>query len=364
MKTGRSLSELAAELERQAETKKDYLADTRALTMRPVTETSGPTMDPKPDAPRVMILEGINGAVTVKPTAHAQLAEFAGIPKSYYDRMLADQPELLANNVNVWLKAQPKRRLVRTLDGAARAFLSDSYRPLDNMDLAEAVLPTLAEVKATVVSCEVTESRFYLKAITERVQGEVKRGDVIQAGLVISNSEIGAGALRIEELDYRLVCLNGMIREASVRQAHLGRSAGRLDAIEEAREYFKAETRQADDRAFFLKARDAVKAMFEPDRFNRRLDVYREAAERKIEADPVKVVEATAKRLSLTEAERGGVMRHLIEGGDLSAWGLANAITRQSQDVEDYDRATALEAMGGTVIELKPGEWKALAVAL
>ena len=31
MKTGRTLNELAAELTRQAETKKDYLADTRAL---------------------------------------------------------------------------------------------------------------------------------------------------------------------------------------------------------------------------------------------------------------------------------------------------------------------------------------------
>jgi hypothetical protein len=56
------------------------------------------------------------------------------------------------------------------------------------------------------LSCDVTESRFYLKAVTDRVQGEVKQGDAIQAGLVVSNSEVGQGSLRVEALDSRLVC--------------------------------------------------------------------------------------------------------------------------------------------------------------
>jgi hypothetical protein len=355
MKTGRTLDALAAEINRQAESKRDYLADTRALTIRPAGRDGDPVQTG-------MILDGVNGGLRINPTAHAQLAEFTGIPRGYYDRMMSEAPELLARNVNNWLGAQPKRRMVRTLDGAVRAFLSDSYRPLDNIDLAQAVLPSLAQLGVEVQSGEVTEHRFYLKAVTSRLQGEVKRGDVIQAGIAISNSEIGGGALRVEELDFRLVCLNGMIRESSVRQAHLGRSGGRLDAIEDAREYFKNETRSADDKAFFLKLRDAVGAMFTPARFEARLDKYRAAAEVRIEGDPVKVIEATAKRLSLTEAEKGGVLRHLIEGGDLSAWGLANAVTRASQDVESYDRATELEALGGRIIELKPNEWKALAV--
>ena len=47
------------------------------------------------------------------------------------------------------------------------------------------MLPKLADIQAKVVSCEVTDSRFYLKAITDRVQGEVSKGDVVQARLVI-----------------------------------------------------------------------------------------------------------------------------------------------------------------------------------
>ena len=350
MKTGRSLVDIAAELQRQAHSKRDYLADTRAIALIPAPNGG-------------VELTGVNDGMPLRPTAHAQLADSLKIPKVYYDRMLADAPDLLAANANRWLSTQPARKLVRTLDGSVRAILSDSYRPLDNYDLAEAVLPHLHGLNAEVISAEVTEHRFYLKAVSPRVIGEVKKGDVIQAGLVISNSETGEGALRVEELDYHLVCLNGMIREAAVRKAHLGRSGGRLDAIESAREFFKDETRAADDRAFFLKVRDAVGAMFDPARFNRRLDQYRAAAAVPIEGDPVKVVEVVAKKLELTDGERAGVLSHLIKGGNLSKWGLAEAVTRYSQDVESYDRATELEAAGGRVIELSAKDFSAATVA-
>jgi len=183
-------------------------------------------------------------------------------------------------------------------------------------DLAEAVLPKLVDLQATVVSGEVTESRFYLKAVTARIRREVKPGDVVQAGIVVSNSETGQGALRVEALDYRLVCLNGMIREAAVRKAHLGRSGLRgLDAIEDAREFYRNETRVADDRAFFLKVQDATGAMFDPARFTARLAQYAEAAAEPIGADPVKAVEATAKRFGFTDGERVSVVQHLIRAG-------------------------------------------------
>lgn len=352
MKSGRTLSQLAAELERQASSKKDYIADTRRLRMK-ANDSNIPD--------RRVILQGVNGGMRLRPIAHQQLAATLQIPKPYYDRMLEQAPDLLAKNVNQWLEKQPSTKLVRTLDNQVRAILSDSYRPLDNYDLAEAVLPQLQTLQATVESCEVTENRFYLKCVTERITGEVKVGDRINAGIVISNSEVGQGSLRLEEMDFRLVCLNGMIRGTAVRKAHLGRSTAGRDAIEDAREFFKSETRQADDRAFFLKIRDSVGAMFNQERFSNRIQDYKEASARVITIDPVKAIELTAKRFQLNEGERSSVLTHLIKGGDLSQWGLANAITRAAQDVESYDRSTEMEAIGGDLIELEPGEWKTLA---
>lgn len=346
MKSGRTLSELAAELERQQTSKKDYVADTRKLKMEPTDNG--------------VILQGVNGGMALRPIAHQQLAASLGIPKAYYDRMLAEQPDLLAANANRWLEVQPAKKMIRTLDNSVRAILSDSYRPLDNLDLAEAVLPKLIELQAQVVSSEVTENRFYLKAVTDRVSGEVKKGDIVQAGVVISNSEVGQGSLRVEALDYRLVCLNGMIREAAIRKAHLGRGARGQDAIEDAREFFRTETRQADDRAFFLKVQDASAAMFDALRFNKRIEQYRDVSERIITVDPVAVVEVTAKRFALPDAERSSILQHLIRGNDLSQWGLANAVTRAAQDVESYDRATEMEALGGDIVELSGADWKKL----
>jgi hypothetical protein len=56
------------------------------------------------------------------------------------------------------------------------------------------------------------------------------------------------------------------------------------------------------------------------------------------------------------------VLRHLIAGGDLSGYGLVNAVTHYSQEVEDYDRATDFEVLGGR-IDLSSREWGELALA-
>jgi hypothetical protein len=41
-----------------------------------------------------------------------------------------------------------------------------------------------------------------------------------------------------------------------------------------------------------------------------------------------------------------------------------NAVTHFSHDVEDYDRATEFEALGGKLIELPASEWKEMAEAV
>ena len=38
-------------------------------------------------------------------------------------------------------------------------------------------------------------------------------------------------------------------------------------------------------------------------------------------------------------------------GNDFSHFGLVNAVTRSSQDVADYNRATELERIGGTLLD-------------
>ncbi|NVD97678.1 DUF932 domain-containing protein [Massilia sp. BJB1822] len=354
MKTGRSLTDLATELERQAAMKKDLMVP--AKRMSSVTHTSGQC--------NVMVEEA-GGAVRypLNDTACSQLAKRLDIPFSYFKRMRADYPELLDQNVNGWLRRNAADSyLLRTLDGRARAFLSTRYRRLDNFDLAKSVLPILQQLPgARFESVELTEARLYLKVISERTTCEVAPGDVLQAGVIVSNSEIGCGTLRVEPLLYRLVCSNGLIVcDRSMRKNHAGRA---LVSDDDAVLVFKDDTLEADDKAVFLKVRDMVQAAVSETTFELISEKMRKTMGIALVGNPVKVVEVLANRYALNEAECTGVLRHLIEEGDLSGYGLVNAVTGYSQDVDDYDRATEFEELGGKLLALSGGEWKQLAEA-
>jgi hypothetical protein len=101
--------------------------------------------------------------------------------------------------------------MLRTLDGKVRAVLSERYRRLDNFDLAEqrAAHPAGQLPEVRFESVELTETRMYLKCVTPRLKYEMAPGDVVQAGVVISNSEVGQGTLSVQPLLFRLVCRNG-----------------------------------------------------------------------------------------------------------------------------------------------------------
>ena len=85
--------------------------------------------------------------------------------------------------------------------------------------------------------------------------------------------------------------------------------------------------------------------------------------DKKIEGSPIKAVEVASKTFNLNQGESDGVLNHLIRGGDLSAYGLLNAITRTAQDVESYDRSTELEAIGSKVLALPKSTWREIALA-
>lgn len=86
--------------------------------------------------------------------------------------------------------------MLRTLDGQVRARLSDRYRRLDNYDLAVHVLPILKGLpELRFESVEPTETRMYIKCVTPQLKFEMAPGDIVQAGIAISNSEVGQGTL-------------------------------------------------------------------------------------------------------------------------------------------------------------------------
>ena len=353
MKSGRNLVNLAQELERQLLSKRDLVLPSSLLECH--TDECG-------DLKLIVNSRQGDGVYGVTDLARRQLAEKLKIPFTYFERMRTEQPGLLDRNVNTWLENSNEPRMIRTLDGQVRAVLSDRYRRLDNYELAENVLPILQRLEgARFESVELTETKMYLKVVTPRIEYEIAPGDVVQAGIVITNSEVGHGTLSVQPLIYRLVCRNGLIAsDHSLRKTHVGRI---LQSEGEAITFFKDDTLDADDKAFFLKVRDVVEAAVSEATFREVAQKMQKTLDIKLTGDPVKTVEVLANRYTFNEFERAGVLRHLIIEGDLSAYGLVNAVTHFSHDVEDYDRATEFEALGGKLIELPSSDWKELAEA-
>jgi len=355
MRTGKTLMELAGELTRIQESKKDYIVPTTKLSMN--------------EDGKLEFTNGVKHELNLTNWSSGQVASYADIPKQYFDRIKEESPFLLSEMVNHGLNiasrsGEREGRLVRVLDGKVRGFLSPKYRILDGHDLLEATLPTLLDHKFEVMSSEVTEKRLYLKAITKRIEGEVKQGDVVQYGIMLSTSDVGAGSLKVEPFFMRLACLNGMVMETKFRKAHLG--ASKFEA--EVQELLTDNTRRLNDQAFFATVRDYLTATMSPVNFERELNKMRDAANRKIENfDLEKVVEVSMNEVGVKgETVKKGILAALAsgnEGAGLTQWGLANSFTNfaKSNDI-DYDLATDLERAGGSILELSSTQWRKVAV--
>ena len=72
------------------------------------------------------------------------------------------------------------------------------------------------------------------------------------------------------------------------------------------------------------------------------------------------VIERVSNRFGILEGEQGSILGHLIDGGELNKFGLHNAVTRASQDMDSYARATEFEHIGGEIIVLPQRDWDAL----
>lgn len=355
MKTGSTLDNLIEKLAYQHSHKLDLVVPAKLMHC-----------ETRSDSQCDLVVARDTGPARYHITDHAcaQMAKKLDIPYAYFKRMREFAPELLDYNVNSWLQRNlSDTYMVRTLDWRARAFLSNRYRKLDNFDLAKSVVPVLRELPgARFESVALTESKLYLKVVSERVQCEVAPGDIVQAGVIVSNSEIGSGSLRVEPLIYRLKCSNGLIAaDRSLRKYHAGKQ---LIADDDLVVEYQADTLAARDAAVFLQVRDMVRTAVSDTTLQLISDKMRTTMGIALTGDLVRTVEVLGDRYALTEEECAGVLRHLFDEHDRSGYGLVNAVTGYSQEVDDYDRATELEEIGGKMLDLSGREWRRLAEAV
>lgn len=355
---GRSLSDLAKELERIQASAKDYVVPVQKMEMNPDGQ--------------IEFTNGSDHAFKLNSWSAGQVASYTDIPKSYFDRLRGERPDLLSLNVNHGLEkisretaAKPESRMIRTLDGQVRAFLSSRYRRLDGYDLLNETLPIMLDHGFRPLESELTEKRVYVKAVTDRIQADVKPGDTVQFGLLISSSDVGAGSLRVEPFLNRLVCANGMVAAHTIRKFHIGKD----QASREIEELLSDETKEMEDAAFWAMCRDVVKNSMRPDIFKEQVDRLRVAAGEEIKNfDLPRVVELTMKAVKVDgEKTHNNILAALAsgnQGAGLTRWGLINAFTAAAKDPGlDYDSTVELERAGGAILNLEGSQWKAISAS-
>ncbi len=344
--TKKTLPEIEQELNRQKQTRKDLIVESRQLSLG-IDQGTRTVFMTVPDENSQFNNYGLTDF------AHTQLATKCGIPQAYYDKMKSERPDLLPVNVNSWLPDKEKR-FIRILDGKVRAVLSTRYRVIDNSQMVDLVLENLKRVQndtgvhVEIGDCYLTEEHLYLKITSPDLTGKIfhfqnREDEPVRGGIIISNSEVGSGAFKVEPFVEVLVCKNGLIGEHKINKIHLGKERG-LGIID-----WSEKTLEAQDNALISEVEDLIKATFNKAIFQEWLNRINQVASIEI-ARPTVAIENVIKKYVLPKTVRDDLINQFTKESP-TVWGLSMAVTRLAQNQQSIEERIRWERIGSKILE-------------
>jgi len=370
-----NLSKLISELKRQKASRHDFVSDIRNFEIG--AKGNVLLLVPKNEHAREWLPDG---ALPFNASAAGQVANKCDptVPKKFFDEMLAEKSGHLITLVNGLHTDSPSKRLIRCLDGNVRAWLSNTYRIIDNYDMAFTCMDEAQRKEAQVIEASLSDTNMRIKFTTQQVwdkidvtqrsgpQGEWFAGaignkelmgktilgatvrDELPGGpgtvhpvVTVSNSETGHGGFHVRIGLLMGICFNVATMEEVVSQIHLG------ERLEEG--VFTAETIAADSKAIMLKARDAVRAAFDNDKFKAMVAKAQKAQSDKVEK-PTSAIENVMDIGNINDEHKDALMTYFMKDYDTTRFGLAQAVSRLAQDMPDGDDAVELERLAGKII--------------
>jgi hypothetical protein len=334
--------------------------------VEPVLSDAGVTQVDGRFAPTVTGLEGI--------------ADKTGIPVRYLKTMHTERPALWAANINHWLQGgfdrghvthTPDERsfMVRMLKpgdpdqpGVLRALLSSSYKPVNDLDILLATLDGIREagLAVEIESADLSERRMQVRLIAPEItttgrallkgyrspfSGQSAEDlPVISAGLLLSNSETGNGAMTIQPRVRFEICKNGAVIDplSAIRNVHLGRK------MDDGVIRWSDSTQQRNLDLVRSQTVDAVRTFLSPEYLTETVTrLERKAGE---EVESIDAVRDITKKAGFSKTQTDSILSHFVAGGQLSRAGVFNAATSAAQTVADADEATEMETLAVKVL--------------
>jgi len=214
MKKGNDIKEMVKQINDDADNKQDYIVNLKSLST-----LSADSFLPK--------IKASNLDMQLTGHALSQLCGKLEIGNTYINKCLPVSQSLVIENLNFWIKAtvtKDRDLMIRSFakndQVNCRAILSNRYKRIDNVLVATHSLNKLMDLGATLKYSYYDGNRMNITAVLPKLAGEVKKGDIVQGGITIANSEIGDGSLIIEPFIYRLVCTNGMVVPRILNKFH------------------------------------------------------------------------------------------------------------------------------------------------
>lgn len=283
--------------------------------------------------------------------ALGQLSDKTNVPLRYA-RELTTKGEwgidLLAENFRRILQhGNGTRFLVRAVGNEARGFLSDRYRIFDARPILDSFLGACANLGVVPIHGYALDTKVALQVLLPQVFEPIP-GEPLAIGAHFQTSDFGNGALSLNIFFKRVVCLNGAIGEALMKQVHIGRQMS---------EMFSQETINADSQVTAMKVADVTNFAFDPDNLRAMMTSVRKAHED--EMNPKKAVEILKAKLNKDEMQKAVEAYNspdvvMLPPGN-SRYRLSNAVSFISQAAEiTPERRLELDRFAGELLGLAP----------
>lgn len=283
--------------------------------------------------------------------ALAQAASRVGLPLTYAQHLREDErrewgPDLLAFNLQALYGKLPAetRLLTRSVNGNTMAVLSDRFRRIDSRQIVDSFAKACRGVGALPIEGYRTDVKIAIKAILPEVFEPVPN-EIMAFGIVLENSDFGAGALSLRVFALRLWCTNYAITDESLREVHLGSRLSDDIAWSE-------KTHSLDTARMSSAISDIVKSQLSIDRINGVQDVIRRADAEKVDARQVGAL--LKKYLHKGEVDRAieafeGPDVELLPAGN-TMWRASNAISWLAGMTTEPERKLELMKAAGAVM--------------
>lgn len=268
-----------------------------------------------------------------KPHALDQLIARIGYDKKVAERL----PDALNLQVVNWLIQNPREGqgndvMMRIQDqDQMRAMMSGRFEPFDNLELLNLLAPFC---KDSTLRWEFNDDlTFHLSLTFPKTRTEIKKGDIAESGLHISNSEVGCRSITIAAYVYRYVCSNGAIGGNSGGDVFRFRHIGDGDRI-----------RGAVEAAIHSIHNEALKIK----------DQFKEALTKRIK-DPAAEIEKICNNEQMTQEKFRAVLNSYVAGKEgKTLFGVSQAFSAAAHDYQGED-SYELQKLSAKVLSLPVG---------